>query len=195
MERLRRTPSQTIGPFFAYGLTARQYGYDFNSIVTGSMIADNGPGNRVQISGKVLDGNDAPISDAMLECWQADAEGRFNKMIRLPHDGFIGLGRLGTGTEPDFSFRFTTIKPGSMREGMAPHINIILFMRGSLHHLYTRIYFSDEAEANQSDELLKIVPEERRHTLVAKRSRKSGIPEYLFDIHMQGAKETVFFEI
>jgi protocatechuate 3,4-dioxygenase, alpha subunit len=195
MERLRQTPSQTIGPFFAYGLTAYQYGYDYNSIVTGSLVADNFPASRIIISGRVMDGNGAAISDAMLECWQADGEGQYNKLINFPYDGFIGLGRLGTGTEADPGFRFITIKPGSIGKKQAPHVNIILFMRGSLRHLYTRMYFSDEEEANQNDELLSAIPGERKNTLIGRLCEKPGIQEYIFDIHMQGEKETVFFEI
>jgi protocatechuate 3,4-dioxygenase alpha subunit len=195
MERLRQTPSQTIGPFFAYGLTARQYGYDYNSIVSGLLITENMPGDRIQISGKVFDGKGESISDAMLECWQADEKGQYKRLIDLPHEGFIGLGRLGTGSEPDLSFRFVTVKPMSIGKGHAPHINIILFMRGSLRHLYSRIYFSDEQAANQSDELLNAVPEERRNTLIARLCHQDGRKEYIFDIHMQGNLETVFFEI
>jgi protocatechuate 3,4-dioxygenase alpha subunit len=195
MEKLRQTPSQTVGPFFAYGLTAVQYKYDYTSIITGSLMSDNFVANRILISGRVYDGSGNPISDAMIECWQADGAGYYNKMINFPHDGFMGFGRLGTGTDPDQAFQFTTIKPGSTGKNQAPHINIILFMRGSLRHLYTRMYFSDEEKANQSDELLCSVPEERRNTLIGKLFQKDGITEYLFDIHMQGEKETIFFEI
>jgi protocatechuate 3,4-dioxygenase, alpha subunit len=195
MERLRQTPSQTVGPFFAYGLTAKQYGYDYNSIINGALVADNFPANRIVISGRVLDGAGAAISDAMLECWQANGEGQYNKMINLPHNGFIGLGRLGTGTEPDPGYRFTTIKPGITGKYQAPHVNFILFMRGSLRHLYTRMYFSDEEKANQSDKLLASLPTDRRNTLIGRLCKSEGITEYQFDINMQGEKETIFFEI
>jgi protocatechuate 3,4-dioxygenase alpha subunit len=195
MEKLRQTPSQTVGPFFAYGLTAIQYGYDYTSIITGSLMSEHFAANQIVISGRVFDGSGIPVSDAMIECWQADGAGQYNKLINFPHDGFMGFGRLGTGTEPDQAFRFTTIKPGSTGKNQAPHLNIILFMRGSLRHLYTRMYFSDEDKANQSDELLNSVPKERRKTLIGEFSNRDGITEYLFDIHMQGENETIFFEI
>ena len=195
MEKLRQTPSQTIGPFFAYGLTANQYGYDYNSIVTGSLIGNAAEGEWIKIVGNVYDGNGDTVSDAMLELWQANAKGEYTKIIKRENEGFKGFGRLGTGADPDSGFRFLTIKPGTTAPHQAPHIDVILFMRGSLHQLYTRIYFSDEAEANAKDELLMVVPEERRQTLIAHANINRGIQEYLFDIHMQGSRETVFFEI
>lgn len=195
MARLRQTPSQTIGPFFAYSLTAEQYGYHYNSIVDGSMTGGNADGEKIYIVGNVFDGKDMPISDAMLELWQADAHGRYRKLIEPEENGFTGFGRLGTGTDPGFQFRFTTIKPGSIGKNQAPHINIILFMRGSLHSYYTRLYFSDEREMNEKDEILNIIPLERRHTLIAEQRENKGIAEYHFDIYMQGKNETIFFEL
>ena len=195
MKKLRQTPSQTIGPFFAYGLTAEQYGYDYNSIVTGSLIGNAAEGEWIRIVGNVFDGNGDMVSDAMLELWQANAKGEYTKIIKRGNEEFKGFGRLGTGADPDSGFRFVTIKPGATAPHQAPHIDVILFMRGSLHQLYTRIYFSDEVEANAKDELLMAVPEERRQTLIANANINRGIQEYLFDIHMQGRLETVFFEI
>jgi len=195
MERLRRTPSQTVGPFFAYGLSAEQYGYDYNSIVNGSLINDDAEGERIYIVGTVFDGAGTPVSDAMIELWQADDKGNYRQSIAECKDGFTGFGRFGTGTDAECRFRFTTIKPGSTGKNIAPHINVILFMRGSLHQLYTRLYFPDETAANKDDEVLKTVPEERRHTLIARQIKKTGITEYQFDIYMQGNDETVFFGI
>ena len=171
-----QTPSQTIGPYFAYGLTPEQYGYDFKSWVDGNMVDPNTRKDAFTITGKVLDGEGNPISDAMVELWLNDGENRL-------------FGRYGTGTKPDSSFEFTTIKPTSV-DGQAPFINVILFMRGQLLHSYTRLYFSDEV-LNETDETLNTVPEERRKTLIA---QKTG-DGYRFDIHMQGALETVFFKI
>ena len=196
MEKLRQTPSQTVGPFFAYSLTAEQYGYAYNSLINGSLISPDTEGERIYITGNVFDGKGNTVSDAMIELWQADAQGRYrSEPINQKNDGFTGFGRLGTGTDPQHCFRFTTIKPGSAGEGQAPHINVILFMRGSLHQLYTRLYFSDEAEANSKDEVLNNVPEERRNTLIAERKEYAGRIDYHFDIHIQGENETVFFDV
>ena len=186
MEKLRQTPSQTIGPFFAYSLTAEQYGYNFNSIVDGCLITDAKDGEQIFITGNIFDGNGHAIHDAMIELWQADANGDYQKQFKA--EGFKGFGRLGTGTEQDKSFTFKTIKPGSIA-GQAPHINVILLMRGSLNTLYTRIYFADEQ--NEKDSLLNSIVEERRSTLIAHR-KSSG---YEFNIYMQGEKETVFFDV
>ena len=191
MERLRQTPSQTVGPFFAYSLTAAQYGYDYNSIVNGSLHGDDTEGSRIYITGSIYDGEGYPIPDALIEFRQADATG--NNIPQYPNNPFStlkGFGRLGTGTQREHSFTFSTVKPRAAN-GQAPHIDVILFMRGSLHGLYTRIYFDDEA--NNHDPLLKEVDEARRHTLIAKRQDKNSI--YRFDIHMQGENETVFFEV
>jgi len=191
MKKIAQTPSQTVGPFFAYCLTAEQYGYDFNSIVNDNLTDDDTPGQRIQIVGQVLDGEGNPISDAMIELWQADPQGNYRTLpIRHKNDGFTGFGRLGTGTTPDFSFTFKTLKPGAI-QGQAPHINVILFMRGSLHRLNTRIYFSDED--NTHDPLLNELDATRRNTLIAQRSDKNGNIFYRFDIRMQGDRETVFF--
>lgn len=193
MERLRQTPSQTVGPFFAYGLTAEQYGYRYDSIVHGSLVGDEVSGRRICITGNVLDGNGAAIPDAMIELSQVDETGRYRLIpVERGDAEFIGFGRLGTGTDAKRRFRFTTLKPGSFN-GQAPHINIILFMRGSLRHLYTRLYFSDEQ--NEHDVLLNSVDPARKQTLIAQRKEVNGDIEYQFDIHMQGEKETVFFDL
>lgn len=195
MEKLRQTPSQTVGPFFAYSLAAEQYGYDYNSLANHFLIDADTEGERITVTGKIYDGEGKVIPDALIELWQADKKGRY---LSLPankkNDGFTGFGRLGTGTDSQHRFVFITIKPGAISEGQAPHINVILFMRGSLHQLYTRLYFSDEEEANAKDELLNLVPEERRKTLLAERKDFSGGKAYHFDIYMQGEKETVFFD-
>jgi protocatechuate 3,4-dioxygenase alpha subunit len=194
MEKLRETPSQTVGPFFAYGLTAVQYGYDFTSIGDDLMVDQRISADRIFITGCVYDGQGKVVPDAMIELWQVDASGKYrNAPLEKDRDNFIGFGRLGTGTQPGNQFTFTTVKPGVI-DGQAPHINVILFMRGSLLHLYTRIYFDDE-KSNEKDPLLNLVPAERRQTLIAKRTARTGNTEYRFDIHMQGDKETVFFDV
>ncbi len=194
-EKLQQTPSQTVGPFFAYSLTAAQYGYDFNSIINGSLLSDEMPGERIYITGSVFDGNGNTISDAMIELWQADADGNYVTQypnIPISNINFKGFGRLGTGTNAEHQFNFTTVKPGSVK-AQAPHIDVILFMRGSLHRLNTRIYFSDEL--NDADILLNSVEALRQYTLIAERKEINNTIFYHFDIHMQGEKETVFFEL
>ena len=192
MEKFKQTPSQTIGPFFAYSLTAEQYGYHFSSIADGNLIDDSTQGAEIWIQGKIFDGNGQEVHDAMIELWQADHQGTYHK--NYLEEGFKGFGRFGTGTRADKSFYFRSIKPGSVN-GQAPHINVILFMRGSLHTLYTRLYFPKEILLNETDPILKAVPKERRETLIAERTEQDGKLVYHFDIHMQGDKETVFFEV
>ncbi len=193
----RQTPSQTVGPYFAYGLTPEQYGYDFSSIADGDLTTEDTQGERIRIEGRVFDGAGEPISDAMIEIWQADAIGRYAHPAddRPSNETFTGFGRTGTGTDPENRFVFNTIKPGAPADGEAPHINVIVFMRGLLNHAFTRIYFADEAEANAGDSVLNAVPAERRETLVARREDHAGEQVYRFDIHMQGERETVFFDV
>ncbi len=200
MEQLRQTPSQTIGPFFAYALTAEQYGYPYDSLMNHTLVSPNTPGQRVVITGQLWDGAGATISDAVIEFWQADAQGHYRtapieeNTATHTDRGFLGFGRVGTGTLPGHQFQFTTLKPGATGEGLAPHINVMLMMRGSLRNLYTRLYFADEPEANAQDALLNAVPEKRRDTLLAHRKEMNGEIRYVFDIHMQGPDESVFFE-
>jgi protocatechuate 3,4-dioxygenase, alpha subunit len=197
-KKLATTPSQTIGPYFAYSLTAEQYGYDYNSLLNHSLISEDCEGDRIFIVGQVFDGAGAPVNDAMIELWQCNTEGEYRLApIRHKNDGFTGFGRLGTGTDAQNRFIFQTIKPNAPLEfgKNAPHINVILFMRGSLHHLYSRIYFSDEQEKNAQDPLLQAVAPERRNTLIAQKTIKNNQIFYTFDIKMQGEGETVFFEV
>ncbi len=193
---LKQTPSQTVGPYFAYGLTAEQYGYDFNSIAGGNLLDADTEGERIHIVGRVLDGEGKPVDDAMIEIWQADSQGRYAHPAdpRGSNLAFKGFGRFGTGTDPQNRFIFNTVKPGSV-EGQAPHITMCVMCRGMLSHAFTRIYFSDEAEANAADEVLGTVPEDRRDTLVAKREETAAGIVYRFDVHLQGDRETVFFDL
>ena len=195
--RLKQTPSQTVGPFFAFGLSAPQYGYGYTSLASGSVADEDTPGERIRLVGRVLDGAGGPIPDAMLEIWQADSEGRYAHPAdgRPSNQRFRGFGRFGTGTDTERRFIFDTVKPASVDGIQAPHINVIVFMRGLLVHAYTRIYFSDEAEANARDPVLSSVPEERRGTLVARREETQAGVVYRRDIVMQGAGETVFFDV
>jgi protocatechuate 3,4-dioxygenase, alpha subunit len=190
---LRQTPSQTVGPYFAYGLTPEQYGYDLGAIAGGDMAPADVEGKRIRVEGRVFDGAGAVVPDAMVEIWQADAMGRYAHPSdpRGSNAGFKGFGRFGTGTDKQNRFIFDTIKPGSVGEGQAPHLNVILTMRGMLLHAFTRIYFGDEA-SNATDTVLLAVPEDRRQTLIA---TPMGGNVYRFDIHMQGDRETVFFDV
>lgn len=196
MTKRRQTPSQTVGPFFAYALTPEQYGYAFASIADGRLADDNTPGRRIRIEGRVFDGKGDVIPDAMIEIWQADEQGRYAHPSdpRGSNVGFKGFGRMGTGTDAQSRFVFDTIKPGSVDGAQAPHVNVVVFMRGMPTHAFTRLYFSDEAAANARDPVLATVPIERRPTLIATRDTNAAAAIYRFDIHMQGPDETVFFD-
>ncbi|TQV82283.1 protocatechuate 3,4-dioxygenase subunit alpha [Denitrobaculum tricleocarpae] len=193
----KQTPSQTIGPFFAYGLTPEQYGYNLTSIAAPDVANKDQAGEHIRIEGQIFDGEGVTVGDAMIEIWQADAAGRYAHPAdsRGSNADFTGFGRVGTGTDPERRFFFETIKPGAVGDGQAPHINVIVFMRGMLNHAYTRIYLSDEVEANAADPVLAGIPDHRRGTLIAKRDDSGAGPVYRFDIHMQGADETVFFDL
>ncbi len=194
---LKQTPSQTVGPYFAYSLAAPQYGYPFAAIASDQVADEFVPGEHIRIVGRVIDGAGNPINDALIEIWQADAEGRYAHPAdgRLSNQRFRGFGRFGTGTDAENRFVFHTVKPGRVDERQAPHINVVVLMRGMLLHAFTRIYFSDEAEANARDPVLQSVPEERRHTLIAQREETPSGTVYHFTIHMQGDDETVFFDV
>lgn len=193
---LGQTPSQTVGPYFAYGLTAQQYGYAFTQVASHQVATPDAEGTRIRIEGRVHDGAGKLVDDAMIEIWQADGQGRYAHPAdtRSSNASFKGFGRCGTGTDPEKRFMFETVKPGSVDGKQAPHINVIVFMRGMLLHAYTRIYFPDEADANAKDAVLQSVPADRRDTLIAKKVEGPTGPVYKFDIFMQGAKETVFFD-
>jgi protocatechuate 3,4-dioxygenase alpha subunit len=194
---LKQTPSQTVGPYFAFALTPEQYGSSFAGIAGGTLVGSDTDGERIRIEGRVIDGEGHSISDALIEIWQADAQGRYAHPAdpRSSNASFQGFGRVGTGTAPDNRFVFETVKPGSVDGIQAPHVNVILFMRGLLLHAYTRVYFSDETAANAKDPVLASVPAERRDTLIARREQTPGGVVYRFDIHMQGRDETVFFDV
>ena len=191
------TPSQTVGPYFAYGLTPGDT-YEWNDAFSNNLVTADVTGERIRIEGRVFDGDGAVVPDCMLEIWQADAQGRFadpQDKRALPNASFRGFGRVGTNK--DGGYAFDTIKPGSVPDPdgkpQAPHILLAVFGRGMLLHLYTRIYFDGEA-ANAADPVLALVPADRRATLIA--NPKAGANgTYVLDIHLQGDKETVFFEV
>ena len=190
-----QTPSQTVGPYFAYGLTPEQYRYAYGSVFGPALARPHAAGAHIRIVGQVLDGEGVPINDALVEILQADAAGRYvGSAAQAEADGFTGFGRCGTRADDRLQFAFATVKPGAV-DGEAPHVDVVLTMRGLLSHAFTRIYFSDEAAANARDPLLQSVPAQRRDTLIAQRSDLPGGVIYRFDIHMQGDRETVFLDL
>lgn len=191
------TPSQTVGPYFKYGLTPGN-DYAWNDAFGNDLVTPDVSGERIRIVGQVFDGEGKVIPDSMLEIWQADAQGRFadpQDKRAAPNAAFKGFGRCGTDAKGGFEFR--TVKPGSVPgpggKPQAPHILLAVFARGMTQQAITRIYFEDEA-ANAVDPILALVPSERRATLIAKRE-KGDIVTYRFDVHLQGDSETVFFDI
>lgn len=188
------TASQTVGPFFHDCLMREDARYDV-------LCAPATDGTRIRIEGIVLDGDGEPVPDVVLEVWQADAHGRYKHSADprgLPLDhGFTGYGRIAT--DADGRYGFTTVKPGTVpfdaERQQAPHISIAVLGRGLLNHLYTRLYFDDEP-ANADDPVLARVPADRHSTLVARRggdATRDAIT-YRFDVVLQGASETVFFD-
>jgi protocatechuate 3,4-dioxygenase, alpha subunit len=193
----KQTPSMTVGPWFSYGLTPEDYGR--KGLATGIMSGPDIQEQRITLNGRVFDGAGKPVPDAMLEIWQANTHGRYSHVAdgrtAVPlQTGFTGFGRVSTDVEGRFSF--ATIKPGRVPARgnvmQAPHLNLTVFARGLLSHLFTRLYFSDEAAANAEDPVLSLVEAARRGTLIAQRA--CGSDGYALDIHLQGDSETVFFE-
>ncbi|MTD52762.1 protocatechuate 3,4-dioxygenase subunit alpha [Amycolatopsis pithecellobii] len=174
------TPSQTVGPYLAIGLPWED----------GPTVVSAGTPGAVWIRGTVYDGNGDVVPDALVETWQADPDGRFDHPDdprgRVP--GFRGFGRCPTGS--DGTYGILTQVPGAL-QGQAPHIDVSVFARGLLNRVVTRIYFADKAAENAADEVLRSVPEERRHTLVAQKTEDG----YRFDVRLQGEGETVFFDV
>lgn len=194
-QSLKQTPSQTVGPYFAYALTPESYGR--KGIATGTMVNHATLGERIRVEGVVFDGEGKPVIDSVIEFWQANAAGRYRHPADARGEGeldphFTGFGRVGTNGEGVYAF--DTVKPGSCGDGQAPHINVTVFARGMLLHAFARLYFADEAEANAGDAVLRSVPEERRGTLIAERLDTPGGAVYRLNIHLQGDNETVFFD-
>jgi protocatechuate 3,4-dioxygenase alpha subunit len=188
-EPLAVTPSQTIGPFLHIGLLWPD----------GPYVVPEGTPGAFWIRGQVYDGAGVPVVDALVESWQADPAGRFDHpddprgahVSSVP--GFRGFGR--SATDDQGRYGIFTVKPGPLPapDGLteAPHINLSVFARGLLHRVVTRLYLPDEPVANDRDPVLSAVEPGRRSTLLA----KAAADGLLFDIHLQGEHETVFFAV
>ncbi|ATU94676.1 protocatechuate 3,4-dioxygenase subunit alpha [Phyllobacterium zundukense] len=200
LEFLKETPSQTAGPYVHIGCTPNFCGITgvYKADLGVAMTNDKTLGERITIRGRVFDGTGTPLRDALLEIWQADSNGFYNSPSELRgmvDPNFTGWGRCPTDMETG-EFVFETIKPGQVpfKDGrlMAPHITVWIVARGINIGLQTRIYFDDEKAANDKDPILmRIEHKSRVPTLIATREGST----YLFDIHLQGDKETIFFDV
>ena len=182
MSKLTPTPGQTVGPFFGYALP---YAKDRELLPPGS------PGS-IRLQGTVYDGAGHPIPDAILEIWQADADGNVpHQTGSLVRDGytFTGFGRTAVGNTGTFTF--TTVNPGPTEAGAAPFIAVAVFARGLMNRLFTRVYLPEDEAALSQDRLLGSLDAERRRTLIAGRDPDGGLS---WDIRLQGEGETVFLD-
>lgn len=184
-----QTPSQTVGPFFAFGLP-----FDGG----GDLVPPGTPG-AITLRGTVRDGAGAPVPDALLEFWQAGPDGRLaersGSMRRATNAAgrFTGFARVPTDRAGDYALR--TLRPAAPAGSpQAPHLAVTVFARGLLHHLFTRVYFPNHTEANAADPLLASLDDERRATLIAVPDGGYAGPGYRFDVRMQGPGETVFLD-
>ena len=200
LNRLKESPSQTAGPYVHIGCVPNFLGIDgvFDSDLGKTMVNDETQGQRIAITGRVIDGTGTPLKDALLEIWQADSNGLYNSPSETrgaADPNFAGWGRQPTDLKTGV-FRFDTIKPGRVpfTDGrmQAPHVNFWIVARGINLGLNTRMYFADEAEANGEDPVLaRIEHRVRVQTLLAEPIDDG----YRFDIHLQGDNETIFFDI
>jgi len=187
------TPSQTAGPYFHLGLTSKRS--------VSCMAGPKAKGERLRILFRVHDGNNQPVPDAMIEIWQANAEGKYkhpdDQQDKLEDPELSGFGRMET--DQNGACIFETIKPGCVPASdddatmQAPHLNVSVFGRGILKRLAARVYFAGDP-ANDIDPVLALVPNERRHTLFAQ-PVPEGKGEWVFNLHLCGEDETVFFEV
>jgi protocatechuate 3,4-dioxygenase, alpha subunit len=186
--RLLSTPSQTVGPYLAIGLTWPD----------GPAVVAEGTPGAVLLRGRLFDGAGRPVPDGIVETWQADPDGRFDHpddprgAVRRP--GFRGYGRCATAADGSFALR--TLKPGRVPDGdgglQAPHIDVSVFARGLLDRVVTRWYFDDEPHANAEDPVLSSLPDDEARSTLVMRSEPSG---YVLDLRLQGDHETVFFAV
>ena len=199
---LHETASQTAGPYVHIGLVPSDTGIEIYTHELGRDIAGpNAGGERIRVEGRLIDGNGAALKDGLIEVWQANAGGIYAhpESPGEVEDGFRGWGRVISDFDTG-EWGFETVKPGPTRGRnvgvQAPHLNFWIVARGINIGLNTRMYFEDEGEANAQDPVLKIIEwENRRGTLIAKRTERDGMPVYRFDIRLQGEDETVFFDV
>lgn len=185
---LQTTTWQTVGPFFRIGL---------EKLFEHDVAGEGAAGERVRVRGRIVDGDGAPIPDALIEVWQANAEGKYahpdDTQDKPLEPGFRGFARIPT--DDDGVFQFTTVKPGSVpgADGnpQAPHLEVGVLMRGLLRGLVTRAYFPDEA-LNVCDQALNLIDADRRSTLILRRTAQPDL--FTWQIAMQGKDETVFLD-
>lgn len=205
---LGQTPAQTLGPYFHQGLLRTREVFqvpglcsDAADVFHHQLAQPSAFGQPIALEGFVYDGLGQPISDALLEIWQANGHGRYHHPLDTsgraldPH--FHGYGRAATDARG--SFVFLSVEPGAVDgpggQLQAPHINLIVGARGMARHAFTRIYLEGDARLAR-DPVLALVPEARRPTLLARRAgQRDKAALYHFDIHLQGERETVFFDI
>jgi len=181
------TASQTVGPYVAIG---------FEQQAVPDVAPAGVAGERVVITGRIFDGDGQPVNDGVIETWQANSYGKYahpdDAQEKLLEENFRGFGRVLTDTQG--GFRLSTVKPGRVAgpdgKEQAPHLTVVIFMRGLLKHLLTRIYFPDDP-ANGADPVLNLVPAARRSTLIAAKLPDGTLQ---WNVHLQGPKETVFFD-
>jgi len=196
---LIHTANQPIGPFYHFALTP---GWSTGDNSAGVMAGPEARGERARLTVRVLDLDGNPVTNAMIELWQADAGGKYDHrddtQNKTADPAFSGFGRLATDDKGLCVFE--TVKPGpvpSMLPGLkgtmqAPHINVSIYAPGLLRRAVTRIYFEGDP-ANAADEILALVPVDRRPSLMARPGAESG--EWCFDLHLTGPCETVFFDV
>jgi protocatechuate 3,4-dioxygenase alpha subunit len=198
---LKETPSQTAGPYVHIGLAPGAAGFKLFAQELGQTIAPDGvPGERITVSGRVLDGTGAPVKDVLIEVWQADASGIYphaeDPRLADCAKGFRGWGRV----IPNFDtgeWSFSTIKPGPVSQArggvQAPHIMLWLVARGINIGLATRLYFPEDTALHGADQVLTSI--EQRHRVATLIAEATAPGHYRFDIRLQGERETVFIEI
>jgi len=176
-ENFGLTPYQTVGPYYSIG---------FEHLYKKQLFREEDKSKHITVSGKILDGENNPVIDAVIEIWQADEHGNYRP-------GNAGFARVSADLNGQYIFK--TIKPGAVTNGKsakhAPHLNVLIFLRGALKGLKTRIYFEDEFTMNELDQVLRLVPNQRKHTLLAMSPQKQV---YKIDFILQGENETVFFD-
>jgi protocatechuate 3,4-dioxygenase alpha subunit len=198
-EFFEESPSQTAGPYVHIGCCPNFIGLDqvYSSDPGSKMVSESTLGQIITIAGRIFDGTGEVLKDGLVEIWQANTQGQYSREIIGAIDShFCGWGRCPTDLETG-EFLFETVKPGATNSNsgsiQAPHIDVWIVARGINSGLLTRLYFSDEADANNLDAMLAAIqPPHRVETLLAK---KVADNHYQFDIYLQGELETVFFDL